>query len=116
MIVDVTVPFENTDIALEQARARKIIKYKPLADELHGQGYSVVVSAIVVGALGTWDPGNEPVLRLLGVSSRYANLMRRLIVSGTIKWSRDIYVEHVSGVRQYATRGSAPAEGAGPLV
>ncbi|KYN32598.1 hypothetical protein ALC56_13079 [Trachymyrmex septentrionalis] len=28
-------------------------------------------------------------------------MMRRLVVSDTIRWSRDIYVEHVSGIRQY---------------
>ncbi|KYN40908.1 hypothetical protein ALC56_04799 [Trachymyrmex septentrionalis] len=28
-------------------------------------------------------------------------MMRRLVVSDTIRWSRDIYVKHVSGIRQY---------------
>jgi len=40
-------------------------------------------------------------LRLLRVGNQYAAMMRRLIVSDTISWSRDIYVEHVSGIRQY---------------
>ncbi|KYQ51611.1 hypothetical protein ALC60_09285, partial [Trachymyrmex zeteki] len=81
VICDVTVPFENRWISFEMAR--------------------VVVTAFVVGALGSWDPRNEAVLRLLRVSSQYASMMRRLVVSDTIRWSRDIYVEHVSGTRQY---------------
>ncbi|XP_048514042.1 uncharacterized protein LOC125501691 [Athalia rosae] len=109
VIVDVTVPFENTYSAFEEARGRKIEKYKPLADALHGDGYKVAVSAIVVGALGSWDPKNEQVINMLRIGKKYAGLMRRLIVSETIKWSRDIYVEHVSGVRQYKTRDEAPA-------
>ena len=101
VICDVTVPFENRWTAFEDARARKIAKYSPLAEELQRRGYRVVVTAFVVGALGSWDPRNEAVLRLLRVGSQYATMMRRLIVSDTIRWSRDIYVEHVSGIRQY---------------
>ena len=96
VICDVTVPFENRWTAFEDARARKIAKYSPLAEELQRRGYRVVVTAFVVGALGSWDPRNEAVLRLLRVGNQYAAMMRRLIVSDTIRWSRDIYVEHVS--------------------
>jgi len=101
VICDVTVPFENRWTAFEDARARKIARYSPLAEELQRRGYRVVVTAFVVGALGSWDPRNEAVLRLLRVGNQYAAMMRRLIVSDTIRWSRDIYVEHVSGIRQY---------------
>ncbi|XP_039309675.1 uncharacterized protein LOC120358701 [Solenopsis invicta] len=101
VICDVTVPFENRWEAFEDARARKIAKYSPLAEELQRRGYRVVVTAFVVGALGSWDPRNEAVLRLLRIGTPYASLMRRLMVSDTIRWSRDIYVEHVSGTRQY---------------
>jgi len=27
--------------------------------------------------------------------------MRKLMVSDTIRWSRDIYVEHITGEKQY---------------
>ncbi|GFU18829.1 hypothetical protein NPIL_574301 [Nephila pilipes] len=32
----------------------------------------------------------------MGISRRYANLMRKLICSDTIKCGRDIYIEHLS--------------------
>ena len=102
VICDVTVPFENRWVAFEDARARKIAKYSPLAEELQRQGYRVVVTTFVVGALGSWDPRNEAVLRLLRIGSQYAAMMRRLVVSDTIRWSCDIYVEHVSSTRQYS--------------
>lgn len=112
VICDVTIPFENRYAAFEEARARKVIKYSALAEELHRLGYRVAVTSFVVGALGSWDPANESVLGLLRVSPKYALLMRRLMVSDTIRWSRDIYVEHVSGVRQYsAPPAIAPAAG-----
>ncbi|XP_011883906.1 PREDICTED: uncharacterized protein LOC105571048, partial [Vollenhovia emeryi] len=111
VILDVTVPFENRAIAFEEARARKVIKYSALAEELRSQGYRVEVAAFVVGALGSWDPANEGVLDLLRVSKRYAGMMRRLMVSDTIRWSRDIYVEHVSGVRQYGAPPPPPEDG-----
>lgn len=111
VICDITVPFENRMVAFDEARERKVIKYSPLAEELRRQGYRVVVTAFVVGALGSWDPNNEAVLRLLRVSNMYASLMRRLIVSDVIRWSRDIYVEHVSGVRQYSAPPPASEDG-----
>nr|XP_034184632.1 uncharacterized protein T26G10.4-like [Osmia lignaria] len=101
VLVDVTVPFENTMQAIADARLEKINKYKDLADSLRGRGYKVYLDAFIVGALGAWDPGNEFLLELLRISPRYASLMRKLMVAETIAWSRDIYVEHVSGIRQY---------------
>ena len=52
----------------------------------------------MVGSLGGWDPANEPVLKFMSIKSNYARTIRKLIVSDTIRWSRDIYVEHVSTV------------------
>ncbi|CAH1169636.1 unnamed protein product [Phaedon cochleariae] len=102
IIVDVTVPFENEPQALLQARETKKAKYAGIAEELRTQGYEATVDALIVGALGSWDQNNEPVLRLCGISQRYAKLMRLLMCSDTIRWSRDIYVEHLTGTRQYA--------------
>ncbi|CAB0033875.1 unnamed protein product [Trichogramma brassicae] len=100
-IVDVCIPFENRLVAFTEAREEKRTKYAALAEQLRGQGYTVDVDAFVVGALGGWDGRNEAVLNRLGVSSRYAAMMRRFMVSDTIRWGRDIYVEHLSGERQY---------------
>ncbi|XP_018365749.1 PREDICTED: uncharacterized protein LOC108762969 [Trachymyrmex cornetzi] len=72
-------------ISFEEARARKLEKYNALAEELQQQGYRVVVTAFVVGGLGSWDPRNEAVLRLLRVTAQYASMMRRLIVSDTVR-------------------------------
>ncbi|KAH1178082.1 hypothetical protein KIL84_011784 [Mauremys mutica] len=101
ILVDVTIPFENRTMAFRQARARKLEKYAPLADTLRAKGYEVYTDALIVGALGAWDPLNERVLRTCGVGRRYAWLMRCLMVSDAIRWSRDIYTEHVTGHRQY---------------
>ncbi|KMQ93283.1 reverse transcriptase-2 [Lasius niger] len=62
VICDVTVPFENRWPSFEEAKARKIAKYQPLAEALERQGYRVAVAAFVVGALGSWDPGPAPPL------------------------------------------------------
>ncbi|XP_046144138.1 uncharacterized protein LOC123988371 [Osmia bicornis bicornis] len=101
VLVDVAVPFENTMQAIADARFEKINKYQQLADSLKGRGYKVYLDAFIVGALGAWDPGNEFLLELLRISPRYASLMRKLMIAETIAWSRDMYVEHVSGIRQY---------------
>ena len=102
-IVDVAVTFENRYLSLEKIRATKIEKYAPIADEFRRKGWIVDLDAIVVGSLGGWDPANEATLRMLRISRWYLRLMRKLIVSDTIRWSRDIYVEHITGKRMYRT-------------
>ncbi|CAB0027820.1 unnamed protein product [Trichogramma brassicae] len=92
-IVDVCIPFENRLVAFTEAREEKRTKYAALAEQLRGQGYTVDVDAFVVGALGGWDGRNEAVLNRLGVSSRYAAMMRRFMVSDTIRWGQSLECE-----------------------
>ena len=100
-IVDVAVVFENGTEPFDGARRQKIHKYLALADYFRTRGWTVHLDAIIVSALGGWDPDNEKTLRTLRISKRYCKMMRRYIVSDTIRWSRDIYIEHLSGQRQY---------------
>ncbi|EMP36828.1 hypothetical protein UY3_05994 [Chelonia mydas] len=96
ILIDVTVSFENRTPAFCEARAHKLEKNTPLADTLRAKGYEVQMDA-----LNAWDPCNQRVLRTCGIGQRYAWLMRRLMVSDTIRWSRDIYIEQITGHRQY---------------
>ncbi|XP_037077359.1 mucin-19-like [Pollicipes pollicipes] len=100
-LVDVTVSFENLLAALRAAGNEKVAKYAGLVAELRRQGKDAFVHALVIGSLGTWYRGNEETLRHLRVSRVYARLMRKLMVSDTLQWFWDVYVEHVTGVRQY---------------
>ena len=100
-IVDVAVVFENGTEPFDGARRQKIHKYSAVADYFRTRGWTVHLDAIIVSALGGWDPDNETTLRTLRISKRYCKMMRRYIVSDTIRWSRDIYIEHLSGQRQY---------------
>ncbi|KAG8227904.1 hypothetical protein J437_LFUL019369 [Ladona fulva] len=103
-IIDVTVPFENRRDALGKAREGKISKYMELAERLrvrHRYQVDVFLDALVVGALGSWDPANDRVLQNLRIPDRKIPALRRKMVSIAIKWSRDIYVEHITGDRQY---------------
>ena len=100
-IVDVTIPFEGAAGALEAARQQKLDKYGPLAAELQAQGYEVYLEAFVVDSLEAWLSTNDAVIRQLRVAQRYGAVMARLMVSDVIRWTRDIYIEHLSGIRQY---------------
>ncbi|KAL5510386.1 hypothetical protein EMCRGX_G005924 [Ephydatia muelleri] len=65
--VDVTVPFEGED-SFRATRKAKEDKYNFLKRVRHEKGYrKVQVDGLVVGALGSWDPENEPVLRKLSI-------------------------------------------------
>nr|XP_042715485.1 uncharacterized protein LOC103306860 isoform X2 [Chrysemys picta bellii]XP_042715486.1 uncharacterized protein LOC103306860 isoform X2 [Chrysemys picta bellii] len=59
ILVDITIPFENRTPAFREARACKLEKYAPLADTLRSKGYEVHTDALLVGALGAWDPCNK---------------------------------------------------------
>jgi hypothetical protein len=60
-----------------------------------------VVDAFVIGALGGWDPANGQIINYLKLGRHYCRLMRRLMCTDAIRWSRDMYVEHLTGRRQY---------------
>lgn len=99
-IVDVTIPFDNRMAAFEAAAVEKRTKYEELRSELAAShNAEVVVVPFIVGALGSWDPVNDPFLRSL-CSRSYAALFRKLCVSDVIGFSRDIYIEHITGTRQ----------------
>jgi hypothetical protein len=100
-IIDVSCPYEGDELSLLKAREHKQTHYAAIKDELQSQGYHVFLDAFLVGTLGSWDPKNEKVLKHLKVNKNYAKLMRKLMVSETIKWTRDMYVEHMTGIRQY---------------
>ncbi|XP_071445627.1 uncharacterized protein T26G10.4-like [Hetaerina americana] len=103
-IIDVTVPFENRLEALHAARAAKMAKYDDLAARLRCRlqfKQEVHLGALVVGSLGSWDKENERILSRLRIHRGRVATLRKKMVSAAVKWSRDIYCEHVSGQRQY---------------
>jgi len=104
-IIDVTMSFENRYAAFQAARQEKQKKYAPLTEHYNRLGYSVFLDAFIVGALGGWDPANERFINKLKLGHSYCRLMRKLMVSDAIRWSRDIYVEHLSGIRKYRDTG-----------
>ncbi|XP_049266791.1 uncharacterized protein LOC125756315 [Rhipicephalus sanguineus] len=68
-ILDVCCPFDNRMQAFQEARRVKEEKYVPLQLHLLRQFERVSVEAIVVGCLGSWDPGNDRVCRSFLVAS-----------------------------------------------
>ena len=94
-IIDVTCPFENDPQALDDAAQRKVNKYASLVEHFLGIGKQATVLPFVIGALGTWYPPNEIVLRRLGMTKRYKKLFRKLCSTDVIQGSSDIYRLHL---------------------
>ena len=97
IVVDVTIPFEGEEESLHKARATKETKYSRLKTWLQGRYKEVEMAAFVVGALGSWDPGNEPVLRMLRIGRNYSRLFRRLCCISAIEGSRKTWYAFCSG-------------------
>ena len=90
-IVDVTMPFEGTE-AFAAARVAKEQKYHHLKALLGSRGFQrVEIDAFIVGALGSWDPANDPVLLKLSIGRKYAKLFRQLCCTEAIKGSYCIW-------------------------
>ena len=66
-VVDVTIPFEGGADCLQEARQAKEAKYSFLKTFLEGKYEEVSLDAFIIGALGSWDPANEEVLKKLGI-------------------------------------------------
>ncbi|CAI6359588.1 unnamed protein product [Macrosiphum euphorbiae] len=99
LIIDTTVPFVNRMKAFEEAADEKRAKYEELRKEIAAEHPGeVTVFPFIVGSLGSWDPANDVLVRQL-CSRAYAKLMRKLCVSKVIGYTRDVYTEHISGVR-----------------
>ncbi|GBN77615.1 Retrovirus-related Pol polyprotein from type-2 retrotransposable element R2DM [Araneus ventricosus] len=99
-IIDVVCPFENRLEGFERAKQEKMRKYTVLIEHLLPQASAVEIVPIVVGALGAWDPANDKFLLKI-MSKSYLKTFSKLCVSDNIRWARDIYVEHITSVRQF---------------
>ena len=105
LIIDVCCPFDSNAEALRDAEQRKLNKYEVLKQFFVGQGKQCEVFGFVIGALGSWHPANENVLRHLGMSKRYRSLFRKLCCTDAIQGSTNIYREHLG-----ITEGSVDAD------
>ncbi|XP_075534062.1 uncharacterized protein LOC142567795 [Dermacentor variabilis] len=94
LILDVCCPFENRLQAFQDARKAKEEKYAPVQRHLLRRFQRVTVDAVVVGCLGTWDQGNDRVMRRL-CSRSYLRTLKRRCISDTISASTKIFRAHV---------------------
>lgn len=103
LVLDVTMPFDGGLSKFNKARIKKIDKYKPVVDDLKTKYKTVSCEVIIVGPLGSWDNANDKTIHKL-CSKSYAKLMKKLIVSDTIRASRDMYIEHITEREQFDYR------------
>ena len=100
IIIDATCPFENGEGAFEAAREEKTQKYADLARFLGETYTNVKVEPFVVGSLGAYDPKNSSLTRRIATRA-FTKTFKILCVADAIRWSRMIYIEHLTGARQY---------------
>lgn len=93
-IVDITVAFEN------RRKTQEI--WSHIADYFKQKNYKTEVNAFIVGSLGGYFAENVGALIWLRIGKKYSVLMEKLMVSETIRWSRDICTSNTwLGYRQY---------------
>ncbi|GBM96076.1 hypothetical protein AVEN_111464-1 [Araneus ventricosus] len=81
-IIDVTIPFENRLDSFAAARQRKLEKYDHLIEFYNNMGFQTSIVPIVVGALGSWDKGNDAFLSRF-MSKSYLKKFQQLLVGSS---------------------------------
>ncbi|GBN17219.1 hypothetical protein AVEN_87598-1 [Araneus ventricosus] len=114
-VSDVTITFEKRLDCFAAAHKRKLDKYDHLIEFHNNMVFQTAIIPIVIGALGSWDKGNDAFLSRF-MSKSYLKKFQQLCVSDVIKWSRDIFVEHVTRARQYTDPASTRVTPASRLV
>ena len=97
IMVDITIPFEGEEDSLPVSKATKEAKHSKLKAWLQTQCKEVKVAAFVVGVLGSWDPDNESILKMIRIGRNYSKLFRRLCCISAIKGSRKIWQAFCTG-------------------
>jgi hypothetical protein len=100
-IFDIRCPFEGSTNSFANARTEKQLKYEPERKAFQDRGFRTVCDAFLVGALGSWDPLNDAVLKCVGFKSPDLKLFKRRVIADTIDVSRCIYWEHILGERYF---------------
>jgi hypothetical protein len=100
-ILDVRCSFEGSVNCFKNSRDNKRTKYEPERLAFSQQGFICTCDALIVGALGSWDPLNDQVLRQCGLTSMQIGKIKRPIIQDTIDISRCIYWEHILGERYF---------------
>ncbi|KAK3919181.1 hypothetical protein KUF71_008330 [Frankliniella fusca] len=93
----------------KEIRIDKTIPFQQLSSQVIPQELQQLQPDIVVinkvaktiDIVRSWLGSNYQVLKTLGLTNAYSNTLARFACSTSIKWSRDIYVEHVSGRQHY---------------
>lgn len=99
-LVDIKTTFE-TRTSFQDRRVENERHYSALAREIQtATNRTCRIHTFVVGVLGGYDRKNDGVLAALRIPPHFGRLMRKLMVSEVIHWSRNIWVSHVSGVVQ----------------
>jgi uncharacterized C2H2 Zn-finger protein len=114
-ILDIRCPFEGSTNSFENARISKREKYDIEKLAFNMKGFDCICDAIVVGALGSWDPLNDQVLRQLGLSSLQIGKIKRPIIQDVTEVSKCIFWEHILGDR-YFNYGRFAKSAIGDLV
>ncbi|KAF8385098.1 hypothetical protein PRIPAC_74240 [Pristionchus pacificus] len=100
VITDIHCPFDNDTDCIERANEIKRAKYTPVIEKYEEQGYTVEFRPLVVTVLGMWWRGSCDSLKSLKIFPRYAELLRKLLVTDAIRGSRNVCVTHMTGVAQ----------------
>lgn len=99
VILDIVCPFERDENSFLSARNHKRNKYALEAEALRRQNFNVILDAVVVGPLGSWDPENDWALKACGLSANTLWSLKQKCVSCVLDVSRTQYWEHIMGDR-----------------
>ena len=110
-IIDVKTPYD-TVTNFDNAASRNMQHYKELQSDIRSalSGWRVHIYTVIVGALGSWAPANDSVLKELGLRDSTVNSLRSQCVISSTEISAMIWNSHNHGHRYLLKAADNPSD------
>ena len=94
-LIDVKCCYESKD-SFKDCHERNIQKYKDYRSQVASKlkGWFVTLDTFIVGNLGSWNVGNNRILRNLGFKNKQTEEIAIQTIKRAIQWSNQIWKEH----------------------
>ncbi|PAA83255.1 hypothetical protein BOX15_Mlig015271g1, partial [Macrostomum lignano] len=99
LLIEVKTPMEAGPTTYSRKHRAVCEKYAGLTQRLK-EDAPTALATLCVGALGSWSPHNNTILRAAGLAERVIRSLQRQLALHCIHWSRNSWVEHCTGAPQ----------------
>lgn len=91
-IIDLAITNQSSASSLDNAREKKIDKYRHIKTHYEDLGYTTVLDAIVFGNLGATDSRNVELMKMTGSTIGYIRRMHKYIINDILRYAYRLWI------------------------